>query len=402
MEDVAPKLFDKIQKEFERNYLKNKKIDELKKKLVEGVASYKDGHAFAIEVGTILVSAFEKNLSSEVLPNGRLYYNIADRIIRPMLKQDFDLIAEYSTKMQAILNKKAKIGIKAIKPEMNEDKVQGIIDITSGKMYFDDIAYMLGEPIINFSQAIIDDTVKANADFQYKAGLSPKIRRISTGKCCEWCDELAGIYDYEEVSDTGNNVFRRHRSCRCLVEYDPGDGKRQNVHTKKIYYVNNIKERAVKYEQSLNRKGKEVKYQYFNNATPGKGKIIIQSEEGYDRKQHEKEIATAKLIHNILGGDIELLPESNIENVKTPDYIWNGKYWDLKSTTSEKAANSAIRSGIKQIKDNPGGIILNYENNNINLDMAIDVIEKRMSKGYDGKIDIVIIINEKIKHILRY
>ena len=34
--------------------------------------------------------------------------------------------------------------------------------------------------------------------------------------------------------------------------------------------------------------------------------------------------------------------------------------------------------------------------------MAIDVIEKRMSKGYDGKIDIMIIINEKIKHILRY
>ena len=113
-----------------------------------------------------------------------------------------------------------------------------------------------------------------------------------------------------------------------MVEHDNGDGKRTNVHTKKIYYVNDIKERAIKYGQSLNRKGKEVKYQYFNNATPGKGKIIIQSEEGYDRKQHEKEIATTKLIHNILGGDIELLPESNIENVKTPDYIWNGKYWD--------------------------------------------------------------------------
>ena len=301
-----------------------------------------------------------------------------------------------------MINKRQKIGIKVIKPELNKDKVQGIVDITSGKKRFDDIAYMLGDPLINFAQTIVDDTVQANADFQYRAGLSPKIIRTATGKCCEWCDNLEGTYEYENVSDTGNDVFKRHEHCRCMVEHDNGDGKRQNAHTKKIYYVNDSKERTIKYGQSLNRKGKEVKYQYFNNATPGKGKIIIQPEEGYDRKQHEKEIATAKLIHNILGGDIELLPESNIENVKTPDYIWNGKYWDLKSTTSEKAANSAIRSGIKQIKDNPGGIILNYENNNINLDMAIDVIEKRMSKGYDGKIDIMIIINEKIKHILRY
>lgn len=28
-------------------------------------------------------------------------------------------------------------------------------------------------------------------------------------------------------------TYRRHRYCRCTVEYDPGDGKRINVHTKK-------------------------------------------------------------------------------------------------------------------------------------------------------------------------
>ena len=66
-----------------------------------------------------------------------------------------------------------------------------------------------------------------------KAGLRPKIRRTSTGKCCEWCNRLTGVYDYEAVSDTGNDVFRRHKHCRCTVEYDAGDGKVTNVHTKK-------------------------------------------------------------------------------------------------------------------------------------------------------------------------
>lgn len=97
--------------------------------------------------------------------------------------------------------------------------------------------------MVNFMQSVVDDTVKVNADFQYKAGMSPKIRRTSTGKCCEWCDKVAGVYEYKDISGKGNNVFRRHRCCRCLVEYDPGDGKVQNVHTKKWSDSDNIEDR---------------------------------------------------------------------------------------------------------------------------------------------------------------
>lgn len=232
MEDIAPKLLKKIQDDFKNKFDNSKIIRELYRKVEQGNATYKEANEFAIEVGELLSGSFKKNLSSSVLPDGRMYYNIADRIIRDTLGNNYELVADISTKVQEILNKKAGIGIKAIKPKINEDKVRGIVDIVSGKEKYDEIAYMLGEPVINFSQSVVNDAVRENADFQYKAGLSPKIIRTSTGKCCEWCDKLAGIYDYEAVSDTGNNVFRRHKYCRCLVEYAPGDGKRQNVHTK--------------------------------------------------------------------------------------------------------------------------------------------------------------------------
>lgn len=232
MEDIAPKLLKKIQYDFKNKFDNSKIIRELYRKVKQGNATYKEANEFAIEVGEILSGSFKKNLSSSVLPDGRMYYNIADRIIRDTLGNNYELVADISAKIQEILNKKAGIGIKAIKPKINEDKVRGIVDIVSGKEKYDDIAYMLGEPVVNFSQSVVNDAVRENADFQYKAGLSPKIIRTSTGKCCEWCDKLAGIYDYEAVSDTGNNVFRRHKYCRCLVEYAPGDGKRQNVHTK--------------------------------------------------------------------------------------------------------------------------------------------------------------------------
>ena len=76
------------------------------------------------------------------------------------------------------------------------------------------------------------DALKENAEFQYGAGLSPVIRRTANGGCCDWCAKLAGTYPYADVRDIGNDVYRRHRSCRCCIVYDPGEGKVQDVHTK--------------------------------------------------------------------------------------------------------------------------------------------------------------------------
>lgn len=233
MEDIVPKLLDLIQKDFQKKFENNKKIKVLYENIKNGKSTYKEANEFAIHTGRILSNTFQMNFSTATLPDGKLYYNIADRTIRPMMKKNYDLVSDMCERVQEILNRESGIGIKGIPPKLNEDKIQGIIDIVSGKEKYDDVAYMLGEPIVNFTQSIVDDAVRANADFQYRAGLSPKIRRTSTGKCCNWCDKIAGVYNYEDVSNTGNNVFRRHKYCRCTIEYEPGDGKRQNVHTKK-------------------------------------------------------------------------------------------------------------------------------------------------------------------------
>lgn len=51
------------------------------------------------------------------------------------------------------------------------------------------------------------------------------------GHACEWCMNLAGTYSYPDVPD---NIYQRHRDCRCQVTYDPKDGSRkvQNVWSK--------------------------------------------------------------------------------------------------------------------------------------------------------------------------
>lgn len=91
---------------------------------------------------------------------------------------------------------------------------------------------MLNESLVNFTMLVVDDAIKENAGIQFMSGLAPKIKRTSTGKCCKWCDRLVGTYNYEDVQDTGNDVFRRHKHCRCTVEFIT-NGKRQNIHTKR-------------------------------------------------------------------------------------------------------------------------------------------------------------------------
>lgn len=233
MKDIAPELLQKVQTEFQKQIDASEKIKKFYEKVRDGTATYKDANEFAIEVGEALSASFGKHISSDMLPDGKMYFNIADRVVRIPLENNYEIAADAATEVQGLLNQSAGIGIKAVKPEMNKDKVQGIINIVSGNENYDDIAYMLGEPIVNFTQTVIDDAVRANADFQSKSGLSPKIVRKSTGNCCEWCERLAGVYNYEDVSDTGNDVFRRHKNCRCTVEYDPGDGTKQDVWSKK-------------------------------------------------------------------------------------------------------------------------------------------------------------------------
>lgn len=232
MEDIAPNLLKAIQTDFQTMFDKSKTILNLYAKVRDGTATYIEANNFAIETGDILANAFSRNLSSAVLPDGKMYYNIAQRIIEPMMKSNYDLVSDISTQVQNLLNQSSNIRIKAIKPELNVDKIEGIINKVSNAEHFDDVAWVLGEPIKTFSQSIVDDTVRENVEFHANSGMRPIIKRTITGNCCDWCRAMAGTYTYPD--DVPKDVYRRHQNCRCQVLYDPKDGRKQvqNVYSK--------------------------------------------------------------------------------------------------------------------------------------------------------------------------
>lgn len=228
--DIVPELLEKIQRDFNATIRGNKKLLTIHEMIEEGTATYKQAYEYAQEVGQTLSSALQAHINSEVLPDGHMYFNIADRILNPTLQTNHVMVAAVSAEIQELLNKQAGLGLKGIQPDLNQPRIKSIIERIVHEELFDDVSWIIGEPIINFTQSVVDDTIQANADFQYQSGLYPKIIRYAQGsETCEWCKNLVGTYKYPDVPE---DVYKRHDRCDCVVEYDPGDARRQNVWSK--------------------------------------------------------------------------------------------------------------------------------------------------------------------------
>lgn len=229
--DVLPKLLEEVKNEFELAYGESEIIRNAFATLEAKKATYKTANEFAIEIGEILSRTLGASIRADKLPDGKMYYNIAQRLLTDVLGRNHELVSGYASDVQKNLNDKAKIGLKVQVPELNLDRIAGIVNRFSSEENFEDVSWLLGEPIVNFTQSIIDDSIRKNAEFQHQFGLQPEIIRKSYFHCCEWCQEVQGSYKYPRVP---KDVYRRHQHCRCTVDYDPKSGKIQNVWTKKI------------------------------------------------------------------------------------------------------------------------------------------------------------------------
>lgn len=245
--DVLPGILKDVQDSFETAYGKSKIVSQAFAELKNKKATYATANDLAIAVGKILSDALAVSLSADKLPDGKLYYNIAKRLLNEVLGRNYNLISNFTTGVQKNLNNEANLGLKVQTPELNQDRIDGIVNRFASEDNFDDVKWLVGEPIVNFTQSIIDDSIQVNADFHAKAGLTPTISRQSTGRCCKWCDSLVGNYIYGEEP---HSFYRRHQHCRCTLDYHPKNGKYQNSWSKKWSKESNDK-REIRKQMNL-------------------------------------------------------------------------------------------------------------------------------------------------------
>ena len=271
MTDVAPELLEAVRMDFTAALENDKLIAQVYRQIADSTATHKHSNAFAQRVGELLADALQANISANKLPDGRMYYNIAQRVLEPLLTDNYELAADVAAQVQQLLNNAAGFGMKAIRPKLDTERVENIINKVSSAENFEDVAWMLDEPVVNFTQTAVDDTIRENVEFQAKSGLSPKVTRTVAGGCCEWCSNLAGVYDYPVPRE----IYRRHNYCRCLVLYDPGDGRKQDAHSKK-WYESDKEARIARYEQIEAQKAKEAEAKSIMRKRVESGKYSLE------------------------------------------------------------------------------------------------------------------------------
>jgi len=144
----------------------------------------------------------------------------------------------------------------------------------------------------------------------------------------------------------------------------------------------------------------DVTKEYFDNAKPGVGTVIVQ--EGYRLAKHKKEILIADYLHETFGGDITLLKEKG--GKEWPDYEWNKLLWELKTnhTPTKNAIDKAIQKGLSQISTNPGGILIDFEEGEIEKEKLLEIIAERFARGSVDQADVIILNKGQTKAVLRY
>lgn len=211
-------------------------------------------------------------------------------------------------------------------------------------------------------------------------------------RVCQHCAALDGQevgmdgkFDFGKGLFTGGEELPpAHPNCVCAVEYVEIEEPSGDM----------LSQDSNNYMEML----EDVTGEYLQKAKPGIG--IVVPEEGFEEEKYPKENKIANWLHKTFGGTVIKKKDVNKDKIKTPDFDWNGKLWELKSTTTEKAALDAVRRGLKQVQNNPGGIILDYEDHQVNLSKVCEYVWERMRRTSVAA-DIMIVGNEKLLKVLR-
>lgn len=147
----------------------------------------------------------------------------------------------------------------------------------------------------------------------------------------------------------------------------------------------------------------DVTEEYDQNATPGIGKRIEAPGFKKDPRDYEQLIRTYNAIEKRFGGEVTFRAANAPKGHPNPDWDWMGKRWDVKCPTSINAVSKRLQDGIEQIADNPGGVILNLLDWEVDMHKVWRAINGRMKAStYTYNVDVIVISKDEVKMLYRY
>lgn len=261
-DDIAPKLLEKITNSFEKRVEADEAIKEFRKKLLARKANQIDVTLYERKMSSHASDALQEYLIPENLPNGKLYYNIADRTVTPTIKKVQSLSVDASKTVIKQQYENSNIGISVKDVDFNDERINTFVNKLVNTSMDEDqekIQELLKGPFENICESVLEDFNDTQAKHVSEAGLTATITRTPLGKCCAWCEEIAGTYNY---ADAPKDVYRRHDNCSCVTLYR-AEKKIQDVWSKKTFQ--NERQARIAKEQELIKKAKEKDTERIEN-----------------------------------------------------------------------------------------------------------------------------------------
>ena len=206
--------FEDIAQEFKDSVNGDKTIQKYLRQIRDGRGSYVTANKLAIRVGNHLGKIMVSYAPVEDISE----WDLID-LIPKSLGLDHQMIADACRDVQNSMNKDAGLRIKYKEPKFDMDRVNGFITELQNNSEFTNIEKSFVDQIVNFSENVVDESIRENAGLMFRSGIRTVVVRQAEFGGCKWCQAVAGVYDYNEVSDKGNDVWLRHDNCKCTIDF---------------------------------------------------------------------------------------------------------------------------------------------------------------------------------------
>ena len=127
MKDIVPELLKSIIGDFYTRVERDTAIKEIlsgqdKKSTIAEVSR------LAERVGEYAYLSLKENLAEKNLPDGNLHWNIAKRVLVPLMQDVQRTCLDMAEAAQKSQDKKTRIGIKPIRPPFNEERIDAVLN----------------------------------------------------------------------------------------------------------------------------------------------------------------------------------------------------------------------------------------------------------------------------------
>lgn len=248
-----------------------------------------------------------------------------------LIRDRYQKVNQNLSEIQEELDEQAGLNLKPQKAKFPAERAQQIAhSLEDQTVPIETIQRRAQNAVANIANSFCDDFIQKNAEFKSNAGLSCYITRTTTGKCCAWCSQIAGRYEYGKHPV---DVFCRHDNCDCIVTYENGK-KRQNVWTKKTWAAPDIPDEALNFMPTVftpeqARAVERQNLQYKGLTIPGKTDIMSTNRKMAASGQNPPDFskypvaenleavnAIKKTISETLGIDEKLIDLTGIKNTE--------------------------------------------------------------------------------------